>query len=100
MHDLNHEPPGDGPSFAPEEMVSASELREWTYCNRPWMLNQQGFRVTDGAADERQVGIAFHKERTESARRASNRQTLWWAILLALLGMVFLLAKAFIESGR
>ena len=100
MHDTNHEQPDTIRLFAREEIVNASDLKDWVYCNRAWFLNQQGFRVTDRAFQERQAGIAFHEEWTEAARRASNRQTLWWAILLALLGMVFLLAKAFIESRR
>jgi hypothetical protein len=65
------------------------------------MLNQHGFQVmTDRAVRERRAGIAFHEQRAEAARKASNRQTLWWAILLALLGMAFLLAKALMESAR
>jgi hypothetical protein len=55
--------------------------------------------MTDRAVRERQAGIAFHEQRAETARKASNRQTLWWAILLALLGMAFLLAKALMESA-
>jgi hypothetical protein len=81
-------------------MVNASELKDWIYCNYSWLLNQQGFRVTERAVQERQAGIVFHEERAEAATKGSNRQTLWWAILLALLGMVFLLAKALIESRR
>jgi hypothetical protein len=64
------------------------------------MLNQQGFRVADRAVRERRAGVAFHEERAEAARKATNRQTLWWAILLALLGMALLLAKALMESRR
>jgi hypothetical protein len=100
MHDRNEKQPGNIPSSVPEEMVSASELKDWIYCNYSWMLNQQGFRITDRAVEQRQAGIAFHEQRAEAARKATNRQTLWWAILLALRGMVFLLAKALTESRR
>jgi hypothetical protein len=100
MHRTNHEAPGNVSSFAPEEMVNASELKDWAYCNRSWFLNQQGFRVTEKAAEERLAGIAFHEERAEAAMKGSNRQALWWAILLALLGIVFLLMKTLIESRR
>jgi hypothetical protein len=98
MHDTNHELTGHIRPFAHEEMVSASELKDWIYCNLAWMLNQQGFRVTDKAVQERQAGILFHEERAEAATKASNGQTLWWAILFALLGMALLLAKALMES--
>jgi hypothetical protein len=81
-------------------MVSASELKNFVYCSRSWLLNQQGFRVADKTAQERQAGIVFHEERAEYARKGSDRQMLWWAILLALLGMAFLLAKALMESRR
>jgi hypothetical protein len=100
MHDRYREPAGNVPSFAPEEMVSASELKDWIYCNHAWMLNQQGFRISDRAAEERQAGIVFHEQRAEAARKGSNRQTLWWAILFALLGMALLLAKVSMESRR
>jgi hypothetical protein len=45
MHDRNEKQPGNIPSFVPEEMVSASELKDWIYCNYSWMLNQHGFQV-------------------------------------------------------
>ena len=100
MHNINHGQPDNLPSFAPEDMVNASELKDYVYCNRSWFLNQQGLRVTNKTAEERLAGIAFHEERAKAAARGSNRQTLWWAILLALLGIVFLLAKTLIESKR
>jgi hypothetical protein len=98
MQDINHELADSVPFFRPEEMVTASDLKDWVYCNRSWLLNQQGFRVTEKTAGERLAGIAFHEERAEAARKASNRQSLWWAILLALLGMAFLLVQALLES--
>jgi hypothetical protein len=73
MHDTNHEQPGH--AFPKDEMVNASELKDWIYCNRSWLLNQQGFRVTDKTVGERQAGIAFHEQRAEAAKKATNRQT-------------------------
>jgi hypothetical protein len=46
MQDINHELADSVPFFRPEEMVTASDLKDWVYCNRSWLLNQQGFRVT------------------------------------------------------
>ena len=46
MHDINHDLPGNVPSFPAEEMVSASELKDFVYCQRAWLLNKHGFRVT------------------------------------------------------
>jgi hypothetical protein len=51
-------------------------------------------------AEERLAGVAFHEERAAAATKGSNGQTLWWAIALALLGIVFLLVKTLIESRR
>ena len=99
MHHINHDEL-DRPSFPPEEMVNASELKDYIYCNRSWLLNQDGFRVTHTMAEERSAGIAFHEERAAAATKGSNGQTLWWAIALALLGIVFLLVKTLIESRR
>ncbi|HEY7208804.1 MAG TPA: hypothetical protein VH477_00915 [Bryobacteraceae bacterium] len=100
MHDINHAEPSNVPSFGPEQMVSASELKEFVYCPHAWLLNQQGLRVMDRTVQERQAGIVFHEERAEAAKKASNRQSLWWAILLALLGSAFLLVQALLESRR
>jgi hypothetical protein len=58
MHDLNQEPPGNARSFVLEEMVSASELKDFVYCSHSWLLNQQGFRITNTAAEERKAGTA------------------------------------------
>jgi hypothetical protein len=32
--------------FASEEMVNASELKDFLFCNLAWFLNRQGFRNT------------------------------------------------------
>jgi hypothetical protein len=46
--------------FAPDELVSASELREFVYCERAWFLSRQGAVVTARAQEHRAAGIAFH----------------------------------------
>lgn len=96
---MQHQATESGP-FAPEEMVNASELKDFLFCNLAWSLNQQGFRNTPKAMQERQAGIAFHEDRAEAARKGASRQAFWWAILLALLGLAVLLVRALIESRR
>jgi CRISPR/Cas system-associated exonuclease Cas4 (RecB family) len=86
--------------FSPEEMVNASELKDFLYCRRVWFLNRQGFRVSDKALREREAGIAFHEERADAARKSSNARALWWGVLLGLAGIVFLLLQALLESRR
>jgi hypothetical protein len=56
-------------AFAPEEMVNASELKDFLFCHLAWFLNQQGFRNTPRAIEERRAGIAFHEDRAEAARK-------------------------------
>jgi hypothetical protein len=69
MHDTNDKQPSNTPSFAPEDMVNASELKDFIFCGRTWFLNQHGFRVSDRAIQEREAGIAFHEDRAEAARK-------------------------------
>ena len=92
-HPANQERP-----FTPEEMVNASELKDFLFCHRAWFLNQQGFRNTPKTMEERQAGIAFHEDRAEAAKKAGGRQAIWWAILLALSGIMLLLVRALVES--
>lgn len=87
-------------SFAPEEMVNASELKDFLFCNLAWFLNRQGFRNTPKAMEERLAGVAFHEHRAETARKADSRQAIWWAVVLALFGISLLLVKVLIESRR
>jgi hypothetical protein len=96
---MQHQANKDRP-FASDEMVNASELKDFLFCNLAWFLNQQGFHNTPKAIEERQAGIAFHEHRAEAARKAHSRQALWWAVLLALLGIALLLVRALIESRR
>jgi hypothetical protein len=96
---MQHQPDKDR-AFAPEEMINASELKEFLFCNLAWFLNQQGFRNTPKAIEERQAGVVFHEDRAAAARQASSRQALWWAVLLALVGVALLLVRALLEGRR
>jgi hypothetical protein len=42
----NDADPHDERFFPPEDMVNASELREFLYCERAWFLSRQGLRVS------------------------------------------------------
>jgi hypothetical protein len=81
-------------------MISASELKDFLFCHFAWFLNQQGFRNTPKAMEERQAGINFHQDRAEAARKARSRQACWWSVVLALLGIALLLVRALIERKR
>jgi 4-hydroxybenzoate polyprenyltransferase len=52
------------------------------------------------AIEERQAGVVFHEDRAAAARQASSRQALWWAVLLALVGVALLLVRALLEGRR
>jgi hypothetical protein len=83
-------------------MTRSKDLRDPRlpiYASRRCQLILQG-TTTHKMAEERLAGIAFHEERAAAATKGSNGQTLWWAIALALLGIVFLLVKTLIESRR
>ena len=77
----------------PEEMVTASELREFLFCERAWFLNRQGYRVSAEAEGHRAAGVAFHQVRAEAGRAGANPWPLRWAIILAVAGMVILLLQ-------
>jgi len=45
---LDDDPQDAKKCFPPEEMVTASELREFLFCERAWFLNRQGYRRISG----------------------------------------------------
>jgi hypothetical protein len=53
-----------------DELVKASELREFLYCQRAWFLNRQGFHVSKRAEVEMQAGTLFHERRADEAKLA------------------------------
>jgi hypothetical protein len=79
--------------FSPEQMVTASELREFIFCERAWFLNRLGCQVSAKAQRHRAAGIAFHQVRAEAGRVGASPWPLRWAILLALAGIVILLLQ-------
>jgi hypothetical protein len=91
MHD---DEPRHGESFFPlEDMVNASELREFLFCERAWFLNARGCRVSAKAELHRAAGITFHKGRAAAAQRGASRWPLRWAIILATTGIVILILQ-------
>ncbi len=72
-------------------MVTASELREFLYCERAWFLNRQGYRVSAEAEGRRAAGIAFHELRAEAGMAGASPWPLRWAIMLAAAGIIILL---------
>ena len=96
MHDDTHK--GHEPGFASDEMVSASELREFLFCERAWFLNRQGFRVSEEAQSHRAAGLVFHEVRAAAAQQGRNPQAYWWALILALAGTALLLLNALMSA--
>jgi hypothetical protein len=86
----------DGVSYPPGEMINASELREFVFCEHAWWLSRQGYMVSAKAQQQRVAGVTFHERRAGAARRGSNAQAIWWAILLMLAALVLWLAKSFL----
>jgi hypothetical protein len=78
--------------FSPQDMVNASELREFVFCERAWFLSGQGQQVTAKAQSQREDGIAFHEARAEAARRGSRPKAYAWALLLAVAAVALLVA--------
>lgn len=88
MHHDN--PPPTERVFPSEDMVTASELREFLFCERAWFLNRQGYRVSAEAERHRAAGIAFHEVRAEAGRAGASPWPLRWAIILAGAGLAIL----------
>ena len=97
MHNDTHSP--DGPFFPPKDMVNASELREFLYCERAWFLSRQGFRVSAEARSQRKAGNIFHEARAAAANRGRSPWAFWWAVILAGAGIAILIVEAW-QGGR
>lgn len=79
------------PLFGPEDLLNASELREFVFCERAWFLARQGYAVSREAQAQRAAGVVFHEIRAADAEKARNPQAVWWIVLLVLVGIAFLL---------
>jgi hypothetical protein len=89
---MHNNPSRNGdPLFPPEDMVNASELREFLFCERAWFLSRQGFRVSAEAQAHRAAGIVFHEARAGAASRGRDPRVFWLAVLLAGAGLAMLL---------
>jgi hypothetical protein len=88
---LHSVPQGGEPSFPPEDMVNASELREFLFCERAWFLSRQGFRMSGQAEAQRAAGTQFHEARAGAANRGRSKRAFWWAVILAGAGIAILL---------
>jgi hypothetical protein len=79
--------------FPPEDMVNASELREFLFCERAWFLSRQGYRISAQAESQRSAGIVFHEERSAAANRGRRPWVFWWAVIFAGAGIAILLVE-------
>jgi hypothetical protein len=87
------------PLFLSEDMINASELREFLFCERAWFLNCQGFRVSARAEAQRAAGVVFHEVRAGAASRGSSPWFFWLTVLLAAAAVAILLLE-FWRGGR
>lgn len=80
------------------ELVTASELREFVFCERAWWLSRQGYRVSRKAQASREAGIELHEQRARAARTASEGASFWVAIILALAAIAIWLIHQLLET--
>ena len=97
MPDYDTAQSGDEALFAAEELVSASELREYVFCERAWSLARRGHAASVKAQEQRASGTAFHEARAIAARSGNNRQALWWAFTLLIAALAVWLFTAVVE---
>jgi hypothetical protein len=71
------------PVFGPDDLVTASELREFVFCERAWFLARQGYAVSPHAQAQRDAGVAFTRL-GRRMRKRRNPNTIWWIVLLVL----------------
>ncbi len=70
-----------------EEIISASEIGQWTYCHRAWYLARTGAENRNVRALRR--GRRAHESHGRSLARA--HVLLWLAVLFLMLAMLFIL---------
>jgi hypothetical protein len=86
--------------FSDEEMIAASELREFVYCEKAWSLARQGFAVSPEAQAQRKAGIVFHEERATSAVNSHNPRTAVWILVLVATAIILLAIYTLRIGGR
>jgi hypothetical protein len=68
--------------FSDKDMIAASELREYVYCEKSWFLARQGFAVSREAQAQRDTGIAYHEQRAADAVKGTHSRTVIWIVFL------------------
>ena len=84
--------------FSDEDMIAASELREYIYCEKAWFLARQGFAVSREAQAQRDAGVVYHEQRAADTVKATHSRTVIW-ILLLVAAAILLLAFYALHSG-
>lgn len=80
-----------------DDLVNASELREFLYCERSWWLARRGFDVSTRAERAREAGVLFHEQRAAAAASGGNPYALRLAVALVLIALALILAKALLH---
>jgi len=68
--------------FSDEDMIAASELREYIYCEKAWFLTRQGFAVSREAQAQRDAGVVYHEQRAADTVKGTHSRTVIWILLL------------------
>jgi hypothetical protein len=94
---------GDGRAADDEDqwLVSASELREFVYCERAWFLRWKGTDASTKARVRMKAGTAYHEARAIAALRGADPTLMRWAFgLLAVAALAMAMAVWLIWSAR
>ncbi len=78
-----------------DEVISASEIGQWTYCNRAWHLARTGAANRNARALGR--GQRAHERHGRTLARA--RALHWLAILFLLLAMLLILVAILLGTS-
>jgi len=84
--------------FSDEDMIAASELREYIYCEKAWFLARQGFAVSREAQAQRDAGVVYHEQRAADTVKGTHSRAVIW-ILLLVAAAILLLAIYALHSG-
>jgi len=78
-----------------DEIISASEIGQWTYCHRAWYLARTGAENRNTRALAR--GERAHARHSRTVARSHALR--WIAILLILLAVLLLAFAIFVGGG-